>query len=45
LLAGALATRWAPALADVEAPNALAVLGACAVVAGCGLCALARPKA
>ena len=45
LLAGAVASRWAPALADVETPNALAVLGACAVVAGCGLCALARPKA
>ena len=44
LLAGAVASRWAPALADVETPNALAIVGACAVVAGCGLCALARPR-
>lgn len=45
LVGGALASRWAPSLATIEAPNALAVLGACAVVGGCVLCALARPRA
>jgi len=45
LLGGALtASRW-PALAVAEAPGLLALLGACAVVAGSALCALGSAAA
>jgi len=45
LLGGILAPSWLPAYAATEAPGALTVLGACAVVAGSALCALGSDRA
>jgi drug/metabolite transporter (DMT)-like permease len=45
LLGGILAPSWLPAYAATEAPGALMVLGACAVVAGSALCALGSDRA
>jgi len=45
LLGGTLAASWLPAYAATEAPGSLAVLGACAVVAGSALCALGSDRA
>jgi drug/metabolite transporter (DMT)-like permease len=44
LLGGWLALYWAPRFAAPEQPNALAIVGACAVVAGCALCALGATR-
>lgn len=43
LLGSALASLWAPGFAALETPNLLTIIGACGVVAGSALCALARP--
>ena len=45
LLGGILAPTWLPAYAPTDAPGALTVLGACAVVAGSALCALGSDRA
>jgi drug/metabolite transporter (DMT)-like permease len=42
LLGSALAAAWVPQFAAVESPNLLTIVGACCVVAGSAVCALAR---
>ena len=43
LLGSAVASVWLPGFAALEPPNLLSMVGACGVVAGSALCALARP--
>ena len=45
LLGSALAAAWVPGFAAAETPNLLTIIGACGVVGGSVLCALARPAA
>jgi drug/metabolite transporter (DMT)-like permease len=44
LLGSALAAVWAPGFAALETPNLLTVAGACCVVCGSAVCALARSR-
>ncbi len=44
LLGSALASVWVPGFAAPESPNLLSILGACGVVAGSALCALASTR-
>ncbi|MGB8694116.1 MAG: DMT family transporter [Steroidobacteraceae bacterium] len=45
LLGSALAAVWLPEFAAAESPNLLTIVGACGVVAGSAVCALARSRA
>ena len=44
LLGSALAAVWVPGFAAPDSPNLLSILGACGVVAGSALCALASAR-
>lgn len=44
LLGSALAAAWVPQFAAAESPNLLTIVGACGVVAGSAVCALARSR-
>ena len=45
LLGSALAAAWVPEFAATEIPNLLTIIGACGVVGGSAVCALARSPA
>ena len=45
LLGSALAALWVPEFAAAETPNLLTIIGACGVVGGSAVCALARSPA